>query len=271
MGRGVGERLKEILALQYLVVILNSIVHRFKMSAIGLLSLGVINCQANLQHELDRIFPLHDEAISWKGVNFEKYSKIVVSGPQRSGTTYFSAALAKYLAYDHWDEMRSQKVQLDSNKTIHVRGNTNMTDILLIPRKMVLQRPAMSHVLHTYPAHPDLLVIFMARNCLDVFRSQNRILSDNGRNGNVGWTCKYGRKIEWIHYNSNPVLRQHADSMHDMICTIKQQVYKRYQRKLMKKNGISTFSISYNSLKTFSFFKNASDRKHYRPKEVHLD
>ena len=261
----------KMLARQYLVVILNSIVYRLKMRAVGLLSLGVINCQANFEHELDRFFPLHDEAISWKGVDFEKYSKIVVSGPQRSGTTYFSAALAKYLAYDHWDELRSQKVQIDSNKTVHVRGNTNMTDILLIPRKMVLQRPAMSHVLHTYPAHPELLVIFMARNCLDVFRSQNRIFSGNGQNGNVGWTCKYGRKIEWNHYNSNPVLRQHADSMHDMICTIKQQVYKRYQRKLMKKNGISTISISYNSLKTFPFFKNASDRKHYRPKEVHLD
>ena len=146
----------KMLARQYLVVILNSIVYRLKMRAVGLLSLGVINCQANFEHELDRFFPLHDEAISWKGVDFEKYSKIVVSGPQRSGTTYFSAALAKYLAYDHWDELRSQKVQIDSNKTVHVRGNTNMTDILLIPRKMVLQRPAMS----TFCIHTQRILNF---------------------------------------------------------------------------------------------------------------
>lgn len=241
------------------------------MRAAGLLSLGVVICQTKLHHELERVFPLHDDATSWEAVNFNNYTKIVVSGPQRSGTTYFAAALAKSLAYDHWDETRHQRIQIGSNKTIYVSSTTKMSDILTIPRKMVLQRPAMSHLLHTYPADPKLLVIFMARNCLDVFRSQNRILSTNNRKGNVGWTCKYGRTTEWVHYNKNPVLRQYADSMQDMICTIKQQVYKRYQRKVMKENGISTIPISYDSLQNFPFFQNASARKHYRPKEVHID
>ena len=35
----------------------------------------------------DRMFPLYAEAVSWESIEWKNYSKIIVSGPQRSGTT----------------------------------------------------------------------------------------------------------------------------------------------------------------------------------------
>jgi hypothetical protein len=42
-----------------------------------------------------------------------------------------------------------------------------------------------------------VFVAFLARNCLDVFRSQNKILSTD--KSDAGWTCMHGRTTEWLH------------------------------------------------------------------------
>jgi len=43
--------------------------------------------EMNYLAEMDRVFPLRSEAVSWESINWKNYSKIIVSGPQRSGTT----------------------------------------------------------------------------------------------------------------------------------------------------------------------------------------
>jgi cytidylate kinase len=39
--------------------------------------------------------------VDWRSADFSNYTKIIVSGPQRSGTTWFASALARHLNYTH--------------------------------------------------------------------------------------------------------------------------------------------------------------------------
>ena len=48
------------------------------------------------------------------------------------------------------------------------RSVADMATIVRSPAKVVMQRPMWSHALHKLPPHPSILVIFLARNCLDV-------------------------------------------------------------------------------------------------------
>ena len=214
-----------------------------------------IGAGAKLKYEavMAQAFPLHSDAVPWDSINYTRYTKIIVSGPQRSGTTFFAKALAAHLGYEHWDENRQGTINTDGG-TLKLNGNTPLSMVLKVPRLMVLQRPQLSHIIHKLPESPEVFVAFLARNCLDVFRSQNRILNNDDKGDDSGWTCKYGRQVEWSHYHSDPILRSHVDSEHDMICTIKQQVYRRYQRGEMGRRGIATMPIAYDSFQTLGHF-----------------
>jgi hypothetical protein len=128
----------------------------------------------------------------------------------------------------------------------------------------VLQRPMWSAKLDTLPAPASgerkYLVAFVSRNCLDVYRSQNGVTklsrTDEGHNPstNLGWTCSYGRKDEWRAYNKRKELVESVDSMHDMICTIKQQAFLRYQLNVMKDRGIPAVAVDYLSFATLPHF-----------------
>jgi len=230
-------------------------------------SLDEMSQQAMISAIVERTFPLHSDEVHWSSIPFRNYAKIVISGPQRSGTTFFAAALAKYLGYEHWDETRKKNVSTTTGAKLTLDGNTPIAQILAVPRRMVLQRPMMSSMIHKFPASPELFVGFLARNCLDVFRSQNRILNKND-NGDGGWTCRYGRTFEWKLYHRDPELRKHIDNEHDMICTIKQQVYQRYQRREMDRRGIATLPIAYSSFHNLPDFANSSQRTNFSAKHI---
>ena len=225
---------------------------------------GLVNKTA-----MARAFPLHRDAVPWDSINYTQYSKIIVTGPQRSGTTFFAKALAEHLGYEHWDEFRVGAVTTADGGTLKISRNTSFAAMLKVPRRMVLQQPMKSAYIHKLPGSPEVFVAFLARNCLDVFRSQNRIMSKNDKGDDSGWTCKYGRKSEWARYHSDPILRAHVDSEHDMICTIKQQAYQRYQRAEMGRRGVATMPIAYDSFRTLGrFVANSSQRAHLKPKEM---
>lgn len=213
----------------------------------------------------DTMFPLRLLAVPWSSIEYRTASKIYIVGPQRSGTTFFAATLARHLNYEHWDEDKVSIATLQSGQNISVSHSTPVATVLQLKANMVLQRPQLSHTLHEFPPSDQLLIIFMARNCLDVFRSQNRILSNAPYN--VGWTCKFGRTLEWQHYNESNLM-QHADSPYDMICTIKQQVYRRFQLGQLLKKNIATAAVDYRSLATFEAFVDAAARQNFGAKQI---
>ena len=220
---------------------------------------------------LDRTFPLSPDAVSWESVDWKRYSKIIVSGPQRSGTTFFALALAQHLGYIHLDENdKSTKIPRSSGDSVTVNARiSQMPEILGSSARVVMQRPQWSAELHELPASPDVFVAFLARNCLDVYRSQNRIFSSGTED--TGWTCKFGRTIEWQPYHTKPELRAAIGSEHDMICVIKQQAYRNYQRAELDRRGIANAPIGYSSFHSLGSFRNASDRTELDSKSVLID
>ena len=217
---------------------------------------------------LDRAFPLSSDAVSWESVDWKRYSKIIVSGPQRSGTTFFALALAQHLGYIHLDENdKSTKIPRSSGDSVTVNARiSQMPEILGSSARVVMQRPQWSAELHELPASPDVFVAFLARNCLDVYRSQNRIMSSAG--DDTGWTCKFGRTVEWQPYHKKPELHAAIESEHDMICVIKQQAYRNYQRAELDRRGIANAPVGYFSFHSLGSFRNASDRTDLGPKSV---
>ena len=91
-----------------------------------------------------------------------KYQNILVTGPQRSGTTFASKSIAKILRYRFVDEDEYQ-----------VHNENAFNDILKLNQKMVIHAPAMSHLL---PINlPNTFVIWMQRNIMDVIKSEDKI------------------------------------------------------------------------------------------------
>jgi len=48
-------------------------------------------------------FPLRSAAVQWELVPWLEYDRIIVTGPARSGVSFFAAALASYLRVQHVD------------------------------------------------------------------------------------------------------------------------------------------------------------------------
>ena len=66
-----------------------------------------------------------------------------------------------------------------------------------------------------------------------------------------GWTCAFGRTIEWGKYRRSEELRPYFDTR-DMICKIKQDVWLNYQLRILTERGVATVTVDYESLKSLS-------------------
>jgi len=163
-----------------------------------------------------RVYPLVDDAVPWSAVPFDRYQVILVTGPQRSGTTWVACALASSLGYSLYDERHPIT---GGNDTLRALQRT-FAYLRAKGERAVIQSPMGTKDLHLLPAWPGLLVAFMARSCLDVFRSQNKVDRQQG-----GWTCSAGRTRELRKYLNRPDLRPHFDER-DMICKVKQDVWR---------------------------------------------
>ena len=240
-------------------------------------SLDELSTSQQMDAIVERVFPLHASAISWEDVPWRSYEKIIIAGPQRSGTTFFAAALAQHLNYVHADD--SMHLNLTSRRSppvgISLSKDTHFGAILDIKERVVLQRPTWSYRVHKLldgvttterALASKVFVAFMARNCLDVYRSQNRIMQVGPVD--TAWTCKYGRAIEWTPYHSDPELSAAIEDEHDMICTIKQQAYRNLQRSVMDKIGIPNAPIAYASLHSLGHFVGSINRTNLKAKEL---
>jgi hypothetical protein len=256
--------------LAILVVLVFSTAFKF-CEAVSLDELG--SGSEQVEASMRRAFPLKDVAVSWESIDWTKYSKIIVSGPQRSGTAFFAQALAAHLGYRRLDEgTEANLTRRDGSPSwVQVVGHrTPLKEILESDERVVMQRPTWSYILHNLTAAPhpeEVFVAFLARDCLDVFRSQNRIM--HGETEDTGWTCKYGRAAEWRPYHERQELRNAIEDEHDMICTIKQQAYLNYQRHHMQ--GTATAAVSYASFASLGAFVDSSKRTRLGPKQIAVD
>jgi len=93
------------------------------------------------------------------------FSKILVTGPQRSGTTICARMIAHDLLYDYLDEEK-----------IGIRNYNHTVEAIRENNYFVLQCPGMSRWVHEIAAeHGPLAVVWMRRDIADIIASQERI------------------------------------------------------------------------------------------------
>jgi hypothetical protein len=95
--------------------------------------------------------------------DLRKYSKVIVSGCQRSGTTILAKMLSVSLGYDFVDED-------DFGTHSPKRFNDELSKI----GTKVIHAPAVSHILHRI-TQPNCVVLFVHRPYADIRRSMERI------------------------------------------------------------------------------------------------
>lgn len=93
----------------------------------------------------------------------QRFSKILVSGPQRSGTTIAAKIISKDFDLQYIDETAVRTY--DEDRALRII--TGMHDF-------VLQCPGLCAWLHAL-GEPDVLIVFMMRDIMDTIASEKRI------------------------------------------------------------------------------------------------
>lgn len=140
-----------------------------------------------------------------------KYDKIVVTGPQRSGTRITATIIAHDLSYRYIDEMQ-----------IRLYSMCELFKLLLASDKVVIQCPHISAICHMIDT-PSTTIIFTKRNLKDISKSQKR--------------------VEWK--KNEESLKQYFFETGD-INEIKYRVWEQFQKPQMK---VPYYEIEYESLK----------------------
>lgn len=166
------------------------------------------------------------------------YKTILVSGPQRSGTTICSRMIAHDLGCRCVDEM---EFDVDNIRTLLA--------LVDAPERTVIQCPSLSSCLWLF-SRPDTLVVFMMRPVADIVASQNRPIYNHAADRT--WTSGH-QHVELMKYG-----RQDGT-----IAEVK------YQGWAAQKPYIRhTLEIEYASLSTHPLWVDASERTDFGPKQV---
>lgn len=168
----------------------------------------------------------------------EKAPKVIlVTGPQRSGTTIASRILAEELGATYVDE---------EDYALHDCANAFRMGEAKAP--CVMQGPAISHCAHEVPE--DWMVVFMWREVEDIVKSQERIRWGYNEHSEK---VKCDRKFKG--YREQNKLGQKP------ISVVKQSIWTNIQAPILGERGLT---LSYESLKSSPLWVSKEDRKKAR-------
>jgi hypothetical protein len=155
--------------------------------------------------------------------------KMVISGPQRSGTMITSKMLAKDLKIQRLDEMDFNTYDFNKFKSI-----------LDTKKEFVIQAPTMSAYLHLFP----YTIVYMRRNLQDILRSQKR--------------------IDWDQFEQLERDR-YFDHTRRPSAVIKTEAWEGFQRIDL---GERAFDLDYESLKSHPMWVDPEKRKGFGPRQT---
>ena len=173
------------------------------------------------------------------------FSTVLVTGPQRSGTTITGKILSKELGYEYIDEFDFDVHNLEKfNHCLHRKN-------------IVVQCPALMHLIHTiYREKDNVFVVVTKRGVKDVMLSEKRI----------GWNIK-DEPIERNKYLNDEVLSSYVPNRNAPVSTIKYTVWENYQSTMIDNNH--WVYSHYDYLKGHPWFVTKEKRIHFRPKQTH--
>lgn len=169
-----------------------------------------------------------------------KYKRILVTGPQRSGTTIAAKMIAADTGYRFVDEHE-----------FGVDDICHFEEMLAIDG-IVIQCPAMCHLIHKYGRTSENLIVFMIRRNEDIIASENRIrwhFAEYERS-------KYKNQFEsvWNFYQYLP------------ICEIKKQVFIMHQEQEIKEH----MRIGYSELSNHRLWIDKQFRLNFTAKQTEV-
>lgn len=169
------------------------------------------------------------------------YNYIIVSGPQRSGTTYVAKELATEIKYEHIDEFKHGIARFD--KMLNFVENN--------PK--VIQAPALSHMLHKITKEKTL-VVFMMRNNSDISLSEDRI----------GWHDNHS-KTEFAKYKESFPERVKRINNFKRCAPMKKWIWKRHQRVEMQ---IDYLELPFDFISQSKGYIKKEERKNFKKKQT---
>lgn len=160
-----------------------------------------------------------------------RYSKILVTGPQRSGTRIATAMIASDLGYTFYQEQAVGIANLD-----------RMRQLFREEDRFVLQCPSLCRYAHEVSS-PDTAIVLMRRAVADIIASENRI--------------KWGghRRIELARYGLGT----------GIISEAKYHFWEEYQRHLIE----HAFEIEYESLVAHPMWIPKEERSNFGRHQYH--
>lgn len=176
----------------------------------------------------------------------KNYSKIIIAGPQRTGTTYCAYIIAKDLGYIHLDE---NKIAISSVETVKEKLKTK--------EKLVVQCPELTYQIHeiSSPKEQPTIVLIMKRNIKDIQNSEKRI-KWRGFNGIKN---RYKRKFKSLYSE------EWWDKWKDnQTAELRYYFYNNHQYYNMK---VEHMYVPYKILEQTSEFISKEKRKNFEPKQ----
>lgn len=166
----------------------------------------------------------------------ERFDIILVSGPQRSGTTICSKMVAQDTSYALVDEMG-----------FNAHNEDHWRQIISDGHNLVVHCPAMCHLLHEWADDERVAVVIMVRDLRDIITSQERI----------GWTAREEPR-ELAKYGAD----------YGPIALVKYEYWNRVQRDLFPEER--RFEIEYESLSSHPLWVPREARLNFGYKQTEL-
>ena len=203
-------------------------------------------------NEIDQ-FTVELDTVDYDENLFKGHKRIIIVGPQRSGTTFTSRALAKTLKFKNIDEDR-----------FDVRDINLFRDVIK-QENIVVQAPAMTCRIQTLVGKDDL-VVFMRRKWSDIVKGVHR---------------KNGFLSNWIMMNTMFDVERYNFCEYDLNCakifdeyvkkdtpylTAYYSMWKHYQSKVIS----NCIALDYESMKSHPMWLDKDQRKDFSDKQTEL-
>lgn len=162
--------------------------------------------------------------------HLKSFKKILVTGPQRSGTTIAAKIIAEELQYKYIDE-----------RAVDVRSLTKLYEKLTDKNNLIIHGPCFCSMIHWLDA-PDTAVVLVRRDTDEIKKSEQKI----------GW-------------NEEEFELKNYFTKQGTIAKIRYSVWENFQQPTMK---IPAFELEYKSLSDHPLW--ISDRNNFRRRQFSL-
>lgn len=171
------------------------------------------------------------------------FRKVLVTGPQRSGTR-----ICAEMIYRDLDRPPEWPVLYVDEANLNVENLSALCDLVLRDaRRLVVQCPALSRYVHHFGAREDVAVVWMVRPLVDIVASQRRI----------GWTAG---DAELLRYDE-PALAFAFTPDSPSAARVKNEYWQRVQRARI----LNTYEVEYESLSAHPLWVPADERRGFAP------